>query len=169
MKQNERKRKKDDKREKKQDKALIRTDLQAKNMLDQLVSIKHSTLKQDLIESWNKGKQLLDAKRNFEKLGNKPRLVQKHGSFDNQDSIISPESIISSHHTTELGAVKKIRSPQASTVKHLLQTTSECELNLGGYMSAEKEKQEGKLNRRGNPSLLHWNDKPAQSFHVEKN
>lgn len=56
MKQNERKRKKDDKREKKQDKALIRTDLQAKNMLDQLVSIKHSTLKQDLIESWNKGK-----------------------------------------------------------------------------------------------------------------
>ena len=45
MKQNERKRKKEDKREKKQDKALIRTDLQAKNMLDQLVSIKHSTLK----------------------------------------------------------------------------------------------------------------------------
>ena len=45
MKQNERKRKKEDKREKKQDKALIRTDLQAKSMLDQLVSIKHSTLK----------------------------------------------------------------------------------------------------------------------------
>lgn len=45
MKSNERKRKNEQKREKYQDKVLIQTDLQAKNMLDQIVSIKHSTLK----------------------------------------------------------------------------------------------------------------------------
>ena len=81
---------------------------------------------------------------------------------------MAPESIISSNQASEIGAIKKIRSPQASTVKHLLQTTSKfigkC---VGEYMSAEKER-EPRVNKRGNPSLLHWNDKPSQSFHREK-
>lgn len=73
MRQNEKKKRKEQKREKRLDRELVHTDNEAKNMLDNLVALKHSAAKQDMLDSWNKGKQLLQAKRNFEKLGAIPR------------------------------------------------------------------------------------------------
>lgn len=59
MRQNEKKKRKEQKREKRLDRELVHTDNEAKNMLDNLVALKHSAAKQDMLDSWNKGKQLL--------------------------------------------------------------------------------------------------------------